>query len=272
MPAARWCAEWGMQTACISDEARAAVPPLFAREIAVAPVSRSSPTGNRFLDALSEPGRGGLLDLLEPAPLTPPAVLVEAGTPARTVYFPVEGMISMVMPFSGGAAVEVATIGREGIAGLPTALGGGGSRTRLVAQVRGRALAVPTGAFAGQVLQDSSGLRDMLLRYSAALFGQVAQVAGCNRLHGNDSRLARWLLMIRDRVSTDSFDITHEYLAQMLGTRRETVTVSAGALQAAGMITYGRGRVQILDRPLLEEAACECYAAMRAEADSVFER
>lgn len=177
----------------------------------------------------------------------------------------------MVVPFVDGSMIEAATVGREGMAGLPAELGGLDGRLFLIAQLRGRALAMPAPAFLAQV-RGSEELRALILRSNAALFSKVAQTAGCNRLHDSSGRLARWLLQVHDRAPVEAmaFDITHEFLGQMLGARRETVTVAAQTLQAAGLISYRRGRMTILDREGLEAAACECYLLARADTEGVF--
>ena len=228
-------------------------------------------TGNRILDALSPSVREGLTDLLVPVRLTPPAVVFEPGVDASRVFFPVDGMISIVVPFVDGSMIEAATVGREGIAGLPAEFGGLDGRLLLIAQLRGSALVMPSPAFVSQVRR-SGELRALVLRYNAALFSKVAQSAGCNRLHDSSGRLARWLLQVHDRAPVEAmaFDITHEFLGQMLGARRETVTVAAQTLQAAGLISYRRGRMTILDREGLEAAACECYPLARAATEGVF--
>ena len=228
-------------------------------------------TGNRILDALSPPVREALTDLLVPIRLTPPAVLFEPGADASGVFFPVEGMISIVVPFVDGSMIEAATVGREGMAGLPAELGGLDGRLFLIAQLLGRALVMPAPAFVAQVRR-SDELRALVLRSNAALFSKVAQTAGCNRLHDSSGRLARWLLQVHDRAPHEAmaFDITHAFLGQMLGARRETVTVAAQTLQAAGLISYRRGRMTILDRDGLEAAACECYPVARADTEGVF--
>ncbi len=168
-------------------------------------------------------------------------------------------------PLEDGSIVEVATIGNEG----PSACRSSSAArlaVRAICQVRGAGLMVPAGAFLAELARNAS-LRDVYDRYVPALFGQIAQAAACNRLHTNEERLSRWLLMSHDRVGVDEFSITHEFLGQMLGSRRATVTLSAGILQAAGLIRYHRGRLTIVDREGLEEVACECYAAIKAELD-----
>ncbi len=194
-------------------------------------------------------------------------VLFEPGQEIDAVYFPLGGVISLVTPLENGAIVEVATVGNEGMVGVPL-VAGGSLAVRAISQVRGPVLRME--AFTFHVEMGRTGpFRDVVFRYLLALFGQIAQAAACNRLHSNEERLARWLLMSHDRVGLDEFGITHEFLGQMLGSRRATVTLSAGILQAAGLIHYHRGRVTILDRPGLVEVSCECYAVIKEELDRV---
>ncbi len=194
-------------------------------------------------------------------------VLFDPGQPIDAVYFPLGGVVSLVTPLDNGAIVEVATVGNEGMVGVPLVLGGS-LAVRAISQVAGPSLRMGVAAFHAQMAR-TPGLRAIVNRYLLALFGQIAQAAACNRLHTNEERLSRWLLMSHDRVGVDEFAITHEFLGQMLGSRRATVTLSAGVLQAAGLIRYHRGRVAILDREGLEDVACECYAVIKEELDRV---
>ena len=139
---------------------------------------------------------------------------------------------------------------------------------RAISQVGGRTMRMDASTFVAE-LERLSSFRRLVQRYIQALFGQISQAAACNRLHSNEERLSRWLLMSHDRVGVDSFPITHEFLGQMLGSRRATVTLSAGLLQAAGLIRYHRGRVTIVDREGLEGVACECYGIIKTALDRV---
>jgi CRP-like cAMP-binding protein len=197
-------------------------------------------------------------------------VLFEPGGPIEAVYFPVDGVVSLVTALHDGAIVEVATIGNEGIVGVPHVMGGA-LAVRAISQVAGRAFSMRTHMFLEEA--DRAGpFRDLVETYGQALFSQVAQAAACNRLHSNEERLSRWLLMSHDRVGLDEFEITHEFLGQMLGSRRATVTLSAGILQAAGLIKYHRGHLTIVDREGLEGVACECYRVIEDELDRVVAR
>jgi len=228
-------------------------------------------SGNRILDALPDDASKRLEGALSPVNLRLATVLWEPGQRVEAVYFPVEGVISLVTPLEGGGSVEVATIGNEGIVGVPTVLGGGLATLRAVAQVSGWSLRMELPAFHHE-LRRGGAFNSLVQNYVPALFSQIAQAAGCNRLHSNEERLSRWLLMSHDRVGADRFEITQEFLAQMLGSRRATVTVSAGILQKAGLISYHRGHMVIVDRERLEAASCECYGVIKRELDEVIER
>ena len=225
--------------------------------------------GNRILDALAASDGHSLLTGLTEVVLGIKTVLFEPGQRIDEVYFPLDGVISLVTPLEDGAIVEVATVGNEGIVGVPVVLGGS-LAVRAISQVAGRALRIDTGAFLSE-MERRGPFAVLVQRYIQALFGQISQAAACNRLHSNEERLSRWLLMSHDRVGVDEFAITHEFLGQMLGSRRATVTLSAGILQAAGLIRYQRGHVTIIDRVGLEGVSCECYGVIKEELDRVLE-
>ena len=192
--------------------------------------------------------------------------LAEPGQPIGHVYFPHDAVISMSTIDAAGGSVEVGSVGCEGLAGLPLLLGTDRSIGRLVAQIGGDADRMDAAALQHEVNRLPE-LRRLLLLYVQAFFTQVAQSTACNRLHTAERRLARWLLICRDRLGRDDLPITHETIAHMLGVRRATVTEAAGDLQQHGMIRYRRGVVTILRRDRLEMAACECYRIVRAEFD-----
>jgi len=223
---------------------------------------------NRILAALPLPERRQLLDAATEVTLSVRTVLFEPGGAIDAVYFPTDGVISLVTPLQSGAIVEVATIGNEGIVGIPLVLPLTGFAVRAITQVAGHGLRLDAAAFV-ELTGQSRVLQVLVDRYTQALFGQIAQAAACNRIHSSEERLSRWLLMSQDRVGSDEFMITQEFLAQMLGARRSTVSVSAGILQRAGLIRYTRGHVTIIDRAGLEAVSCECYAVIKAELDQV---
>ncbi|HEY6468366.1 MAG TPA: Crp/Fnr family transcriptional regulator [Candidatus Dormibacteraeota bacterium] len=204
---------------------------------------------------------------MRPTHLTVKTVLFDPGQVITSVHFPIDGVVSLVTPLADGNIVEVATIGNEGMVGVPL-VAGGSLAVRAISQVGGRTLRMDANVFIAE-LERLEGFRKLIQRYVQALFGQISQAAACNRLHSNEERLSRWLLMSHDRVGMDAFPITHEFLGQMLGSRRATVTLSAGLLQAAGLIRYHRGRVTIVDRAGLEGVSCECYAIIKAALDRV---
>lgn len=222
---------------------------------------------NRILAALSTGTRERLLPAVTLVALPIKVVLFEPSQVIEAVHFPLDGVVSLVTPLEDGTIVEVATIGNEGIVGVPL-LHGGTLAVRAISQVPGHSARMDAAAFLTEV-QRGGELGTLVSRYLPALLGQVAQAAACNRLHTTEERLSRWLLMSHDRVGVDEFPITHEFLGQMLGSRRATVTLSAGILQAARLIRYHRGLVTILDRVGLEEVACECYTVIKRELDQV---
>jgi CRP-like cAMP-binding protein len=229
--------------------------------------THTASAANHLLASLPDVERDALMAHMRPTHLTVKTVLFDPGQTISHVYFPIDGVISLVTPLADGNIVEVATIGNEGIVGVPL-VAGGSLAVRAISQVGGRTLRMDAGTFVAE-LERLSAFRRLAQRYVQALFGQISQAAACNRLHSNEERLSRWLLMSHDRVGTDAFPITHEFLGQMLGSRRATVTLSAGLLQAAGLIRYHRGRVTIVDREGLEGVSCECYAIIKAALDKV---
>lgn len=221
---------------------------------------------NRVLDNLPRRIRRELDRKLEPIDLPFRQELFAPNEPITHVYFPLSGVVSLVSKMADGSIVEVATTGNEGMVGLPVYLGADRMPGSAFSQVPGHGLQLSSPEFRKAVRQ-SEAFAEMLNRYSQALFNQVAQSAACNRVHPADERTARWLLMTHDRVATDTFPLTQEFLAQMLGVRRAAVNVSAGSLQRAGLIQYSRGSITVLDRRGLEAASCECYKIIRDEYD-----
>lgn len=203
-----------------------------------------------------------LLAVCEPVELALAQVLCEPGQPTRHVYFPTEGFISLVALVDGSPGVEVGMAGREGMLGAHLALGVLTAPFHAIVQGPGTALRVGAPAFKRE-LAASSALQRGLKRYLYVLMAQQATSAGCLRFHFTSQRLARWLLMSQDRAHANSFHVTHEFLAYMLGMRRAGVTAAASTLQRGGLIQYHRGEITVLDRGGLEAAACGCYAADR---------
>jgi CRP-like cAMP-binding protein len=234
--------------------------------------SGSGVTGatNQLLHALPVAETERLARSLRPIFLDTTSVLFEPDRDVDAVYFPRNCVVSLVTPLHDGAFVEVASVGCEGIVGVPLVLGHS-LAVRAVCSVEGWADRMDASAFLAEV-ERSGALRDLVHDYVQALFGQIAVAAACNRLHSTDQRVSRWLLMSHDRVDTDEFAVTHRFLSRVLGVRRATVTRSAGLLQAAGLITYRRGKVRIVDRAGLETMACECYGVVERELDGVVQR
>ncbi len=224
---------------------------------------------NRILAALPPSDRRLLFEAASSVAFPAKTVLFEPGRPIDAVYFPVDGVISLVTPFQGGAIVEVATAGIEGIVGVPL-VPFGGLAVRAIAGVAARCVRLDALTFL-EWANHCHAFQRLVESYTQALFGQIAMSAACNRLHSNDARLARWLLMNQDRLGS-VFTITQDFLGQLLGVRRSTVSVSAGLLQRDGVIRYNRGRVTIVDRELLEMASCECYATITSELKCVVYR
>ena len=219
---------------------------------------------NFLLAALPDDEWERIGDRFEPHELRLKDVQYHAGEPIRDVWFPMTCVLSMINKVDGEPPVEVATIGREGMAGLPVFLGAPTGPHTVFAQMPGTALRLSAEGLR-QVLLGDGALHRQLHRYVQATMVQLAQNVACNRLHTTEERAARWLLMTADRVGAPTFLLTQEFLAQMLGVRRATVSLTAGLLQQAGMIGYRRGVITIQDRPALEDAACDCYHIVHAE-------
>jgi CRP-like cAMP-binding protein len=216
---------------------------------------------NEILLGLEPKERDALLSSLEFVRLKTHQILHEVGDTLKSAYFCNTGLISILSVFPDGNSVEVGLVGKEGFVGCPLIAGFRTAPTRAIAQVEATAFRVDSATLMS-MLRQYPGLDRKLQQFSQVMAMQVTQIAACNRMHEVNERLARWLLMSADRVGSNSLPLTHEFLAQMLGTRRSSVTVSAGMLQRAGIIAHTRGDVKILDRGKLEEVACECYSIM----------
>ena len=217
---------------------------------------------NRLLRVLPVGEYERLLPLLRPVRLRLRHVLVEPMRPIDEVWFVREGVCSTLAVEQEGGEVEVGTVGNEGLVGLPVVLGADSMPNRVMVQIEGDAWRIPA-AELRRVLDERPAVRRVCLRYAQYFADQLAQSAACNRLHTLEERCARWLLLTHDRVHGDAFELTHEFLAQMLGVRRAGVTVAMGTLQRAALVQYARGRVTVSDRPRLEEASCDCYRITR---------
>ena len=189
-----------------------------------------------------------------------------ADAPIEDVYFPTTGVASLLITTSDGGTVEVGTVGNEGVVGASVSLGADRSPTRVVSQIPVSGFRMSVAAFTG-ALKDNGDFEGLIRRYVQSMIDQISQSVACNYLHSIEERACRWLLMCHDRVRGDSFPLSQEFLAQMLGVRRPSVTIAAGILQKAGLISYHRGHMTIVDRRRLEESACECYRVVKDKYD-----
>jgi CRP-like cAMP-binding protein len=224
------------------------------------------PSQNSLLGALSSDEAQRWTPLLEPVELALGQVLYESGAVLSYAYFPTTAIVSLLHVLENGDSAEIAVVGHEGIVGVSLFMGGGPTPTRAVVQSAGQGFRLK----ANIVLEEfnrAGPVLHLLLRYTQALITQMAQTAVCNRLHTLDQQLCRWLLLSLDRMKGNQLAMTQELIANMLGVRREGVTEGALKLQRAGLITYARGLVTVLDRAGLEKRSCECYSVVKKEYD-----
>jgi CRP-like cAMP-binding protein len=226
---------------------------------------------NRLLSSLPAQEKGRLSPFLEEVELKLRQTLLEVGQPIKYVYFPDDSVTSTVVQTVDGGTIEVGLMGTEGMVGLSLLLGIEKSNTTVFAQIPGKATRMKAVDFNEHVREKRGALYTLLQRYTNAFMGMVAQVAACNNQHSLEERMCRWILLTHDRVQRDEFILTQEFLSQMLGVRRPSVSVVASTLQNAGMIRYTRGSVTVTDRRGLESASCECYGLIVEMMDSVFE-
>lgn len=221
---------------------------------------------NALLGLLPEEELSRLLPNLEKVTLTLGQSLCESGQQMKHVYFPLDSIVSLLCVMENGASTEIAVVGYEGVVGVSLFMGGETTPSRAIVQSAGQALRLK-----GHLLKNefyrAGPMQRLLLRYTQALLTQMAQTAVCNRHHNVDQQLCRWLLLSIDRLPGNELIMTQELIANMLGVRREGVTESAGKLQRAGLISYHRGRINVLDRPGLETRVCECYGVVKEEYD-----
>ena len=225
--------------------------------------SASEARANAVLAGLDSSDLERLLPDLELVELSLGSVLHQPDERIVTVYFPLVGVISVVVELEGGEIVEAATIGPEGVAGISLFLGSTNPPERTLVQVAGQALAMPADRFCAEVALPNRTLDLMLRRSAQAVMAQLARNAACSRVHQVHQRAARWLLMTRDRMGSDRFELTQEFLAQMLAVRRASVSAVAQALAEDGCITYTRGVIDVLDVNQLRANACDCYDVIR---------
>lgn len=222
--------------------------------------------GNRLLASLPQRDYALVESALQSKPFKRGAVVQEVGEVIDRIYFPQTGMVSLLVVTKEGGGIEAATIGYEGAVGLHRGLGKRRAFTRAVIQIPGAVSFISAENFERAVSR-SPAIKDIITKYTEVLWVEAQQIAACNAVHHAQARLARWLLQTQDRLPSkpSSLALTQEFLSQMLGIRRTTVTLVARELQAAGLIRYSRGHITILDQPGLEEAACECYRIIRHE-------
>jgi len=222
--------------------------------------------GNKLLAKLPREDFERILPHLKPVSFKLGEVVYESGGQMEHIYFPTTAIISLLYTMENGSSAEMGVAGPEGLVGIALFMGGDTTPNRAVVQGAGGAVRMPAGVLRGEFGRGGPFQR-LLLRYTQALITQMSQTAVCNRLHTVEQQLCRWLLLMRDRLGADEIVMTQELIANMLGVRREGVTVAAGRLQEQGLISYVRGRIRILDRRGLEAAVCECYRVVRDEYD-----
>ena len=222
---------------------------------------------NQLLGAMEPESRKRISPHLEPITLKLGAVVCEAGGLLKHAYFPQGSVLSLLTVLENGSAIETANIGREGAFGLFAAMYSRVSFNRCIVQLVGPMVRCPI-----EVLQSefkaSEHVRDLFVSFSETLLSQVQQTVACNAMHTTEERMCRWLLMMHDRAEGETLTYTHEFLANILGTNRKSVTLAAQSMQNAGLISYRRGTIQVLDRAGLEKASCECYAIVRERFDA----
>jgi CRP-like cAMP-binding protein len=228
----------------------------------------SSARENRLLASLPPTDLERIANALEPVALKRGETLYSEGTRIDHVYFPTGALISLVASMQDGTVVEVAVVGREGMVGLPLALGTDTSPRKVVAQAPGTAMRMSADGFTRE-MTNGSALPDRLKRYTMIHLTQTTQWVACNRLHSLEERLARWLLASADATGSEQFELTQDFIAQMLGVRRPSVTVIVRSFEKRGMVQTSRGRIRIADRAALERAVCECYHFVRGQIDKV---
>lgn len=230
--------------------------------------SEHSPLQNALLAALPAADWAHVGNQFEQVFLPFGRVLFEPDEEVRHMYFPVDALVALMCPLANGAADEISLVGREGVVGVASFMGGGSTPRRAVVACAGHAYRLSR-----QVVQDEflvhGGFMRVLLTYVLSLVNQVAQTAMCNRCHSVEQRLCRWLLLCVDRMPGRQFELTHGLLAQMLGVRRESVSAAAAGLRACGAIDYSRGQLTVLDRARLEARVCECYLVAKKTADGL---
>jgi CRP-like cAMP-binding protein len=228
---------------------------------------RDDAQSNRLLGALETASRKRIDPHLEPIKLKLGAIVCEAGGLLKHAYFPQGGVLSLLTVLENGSAIETANIGREGAFGLFAAMYSRVSFNRCLVQLEGDILRCPIEVLQSE-FKHSEHVRNLFVSYSETLLSQVQQTVACNALHTTEERMCRWLLMMHDRAEGEVLTYTHEFLSHMLGANRKSVTLAAQSMHTAGLISYRRGKIQVLDRPGLEKASCECYSIVKERFDA----
>jgi CRP-like cAMP-binding protein len=225
------------------------------------------PRGNRLLAAMEADSRARIESHLEPIALKLGDVVCDAGGLLKHAYFPQGAVLSLLTVLENGSAVETANIGREGAFGLFAAMYSRVSFNRCLVQFEGGIVRCPIELLQSE-FKHSEHVRDLFVSYSETLLSQVQQTVACNAMHTTEERICRWLLMMHDRAEGEALPYTHEFLSHMLGANRKSVTLAAQSLQTAGLISYHRGKIKVVDRAGLEKASCECYAIVKERFDA----
>jgi CRP-like cAMP-binding protein len=223
--------------------------------------------GNRLLAAMKADSRARIEPHMEPVVLKLGEIVCEAGGLLKHAYFPQGAVLSLLTVLENGSAVETANIGREGAFGLFAAMYSRVSFNRCLVQFEGGIVRCPIELLQSE-FKHSDHVRDLFVSYSETLLSQVQQTVACNAMHTTEERICRWLLMMHDRAEGEALPYTHEFLSHMLGANRKSVTLAAQSLQTAGLISYHRGKIQVIDRAGLEKASCECYAIVKERFDA----
>ncbi|WP_414515160.1 Crp/Fnr family transcriptional regulator [Nostoc sp. PCC 9305] len=219
---------------------------------------------NKLLAALPDSDYQRIFPYLKLVPLQVQQILYEAAEPITQVYFPDKAMVSIVTTMEDGSTAEVGIVSNEGMVGIPVILGDNTTTTTAFVQIAGAAMQINADVLRAE-FNRGGAIKNLLLCYVQAVYSELAQGAACNRLHTLEERLARWLLTVSERLESEDFPLTHEFISQMLGVRRSGVTVAASTLSRAGMIAYQRGHISILNREDLEATSCECYQVIQKE-------
>jgi CRP-like cAMP-binding protein len=236
-------------------------------DVATSKAQGDDARSNRLLGAFETASRKRIDPHLEPITLKLGSIVCEAGGLLKHAYFPQGAVLSLLTVLENGSAIETANIGREGAFGLFAAMYSRASFNRCLVQLEGAMVRCPIELLQSE-FKRSEHIRDLFVSYSETLLSQVQQTVACNAMHATEEKMCRWLLMMHDRADGEALPYTHEFLSHMLGANRKSVTLAAQSMQTAGLISYRRGKIQVIDRPGLEKASCECYAIVRERFDA----